>query len=102
MLPSKITPEQAEGQIADVRYYNDGTLTIAVVECFNGFKAVGYSAPVNPNDYDMAKGRAAAKGRAMDQVYTGMAYQRHEQHLPSPTPVTGIAGMVWSTPSEAL
>lgn len=104
MLPQKLTPADVEAEIADTRYLVDGTMTIAVVECHNGFKAVGWSNCVNPNDYDKGKGEAAARGRALEQIYIALAFERHATHarVKDRSRYLGAPGFAWATPSEAL
>lgn len=58
-----------ESRIAATRYYVDGTLTIAVVEHVNGFKAVGTSAAADPKNYNQELGEKAARARAVEKLW---------------------------------
>lgn len=68
-----------ESRIAETRYYVDGTLTIAVVEHVNGFKAVGTSAAADPQNYNKELGEKAAKSRAIEKLWEVEGFSLREQ-----------------------
>ena len=65
----RVSLDFIESRIAATRYYVDGTLTIAVVEHVNGFKAVGTSAAADPKNYNQELGEKAARGRAVEKLW---------------------------------
>jgi hypothetical protein len=65
----RITLDFIESRVAATRYFVDGTLTIAVVEHQNGFKAVGTSAAADPKNYNQELGEKAARSRAIEKLW---------------------------------
>ena len=65
----RITLDFIESRISATRYFVDGTLTIAVVEHVNGFKAVGTSAAADPKNYNRELGEKAARSRAIEKMW---------------------------------
>jgi len=60
--PHGVTPSQAEHQTLSL-------LTFCVLVLDNGIKAVGYSACVEPSEFDEAEGRKYARQMAISQVW---------------------------------
>lgn len=48
--------------------------TICLMVTKNDFTALGTSSCLDPKDYNEDKGKAIAKNRAVDQLYSGMSF----------------------------
>jgi len=72
----KIERDELEAMVSNVSYTVSGTLTVAVVELYSGFKAVGKSACVNPADFDAKLGEKYAVSDAIDQLWELEGYHR--------------------------
>jgi hypothetical protein len=77
----RVTLDHIESRIKETRYFYDGTLTIAVVEHQNGFKAVGSAAAADPLNYNRELGEKAARGRAIEQLWMVEGFLLREQML---------------------
>lgn len=78
----RVTLDFIESRIAATRYYVDGTLTIAVVEHVNGFKAVGTSAAADPKNYNQELGEKAARSRAVEKLWEVEGFLLREEIQP--------------------
>lgn len=65
----KITFQDLEEKITEVRYFRWDTLTICVVEVENGYKVVGTSACAVPSEYDADLGAAIAYKDAVGKLW---------------------------------
>ncbi len=65
----RVTLDFIESRIASTSYHVDGTLTIAIVEHVNGFKATGSSAAADPKNYNVGLGQKAARSRAVEKLW---------------------------------
>ena len=70
----RVTEGSIKDRIASVRYFYDGTLTIAVLTMYNGFKVVGKSAAAAPENYDKDIGETYAFKDAFNQVWALEGY----------------------------
>lgn len=75
----RVTFDYLKSRIKDVRFFYDGTLTIAVAEHVNGFKAVGTSACADPALYDKAYGDEKAKEAALVEFWSLEAFLLREE-----------------------
>jgi hypothetical protein len=64
----RVTSEAIKAKIKEARYYQDGTLTICVLEMQNGFKQIGKAAPADESNYDAAVGQRYA----YDDAFRGL------------------------------
>lgn len=72
----KVTEEELNGLIEDVRYLVDGTMTICVIKLKCGFKLTGVSACIDPANYDKGVGEDIAYKNAFDQLWQLEGYHR--------------------------
>lgn len=70
----RVTREGIQDKIHSVRYFNDDTLTIAVLTLFNDFKVVGSAACVDPGNYDEAIGQRLAFEDGVRQIWALEGY----------------------------
>lgn len=70
----KLTQQQIEDEVKEVKYFNWGTLTICAIELQNGFKVVGTSACADPAEYNADVGQALAYKQALDKVWALEGY----------------------------
>lgn len=71
----KLTDYHIEAQIVDERYERDGTLTICILTLANGFKVVGTSACVSPENFDADMGRNIARANAAEKIWELEGYR---------------------------
>ena len=76
MAFEKVTREFLESQIMALDYFYHGTLTIAVITTPTGFKLVGESACMNPDDYNIDIGRKLAAENALNKLWALEVYHR--------------------------
>jgi hypothetical protein len=72
----KVTTEWMEAQVETITYRDFGTLTVAIVTLKSGFRLVGASACLNPEDYDADVGKRIAKVDALNQLWKLEGYRR--------------------------
>jgi len=65
----RVTLEGIQKKIKNVEYFYSGTLTIAIIEMQNGFKAVGKAAPADPQNFDPGVGARYAYDDAFRQLW---------------------------------
>lgn len=67
----KLTPALIENEILEEHYWSvPGTpATVCVLKLRGNVYVQGMSVPVDDNEYDLEKGRAAARGHAVNQVW---------------------------------
>lgn len=75
----RVTLDFIESRITATRYYVDGTMTIAVVEHENGFKAIGTSAAADPLNFNRELGEKAARSRAVEKLWEVEGFLLREQ-----------------------
>jgi len=81
-LAPRVTEDSIKDRISTVRYFYDGTLTVAVLTMVNGFKVVGKSAAASPENYDKDIGETYAFKDAFNQVWALEGYAlRNELYL---------------------
>jgi hypothetical protein len=85
----KITVEDLEDLVSEVRYFYWDTLTICVVEVENGYKVIGFSACADPLEYNRDKGDELAFKDALSKLWPlegyllrEMLYQEEIESLP--------------------
>jgi len=70
----RVTAEGIEANIADLRYLEDDTTTICIIEMKNGFKFIGTSTPADPRNYHADVGERYAYDNAFRQIWTHEGY----------------------------
>lgn len=65
----RVTLDDLKAKVMRTRYVVDGSLTICVIELFNGYKLVGKSAPASMANYDVEVGRKFAFEDALNQLW---------------------------------
>lgn len=67
----KVTEQMLLDKIAHEQYYvfPDSTVTVCLLTLKNGFKVVGHSATVSPEEFDPAVGEKWAKEKAVDKMW---------------------------------
>lgn len=70
----RVTIEHLKSRVKEARYYQDGTLTICVIEMQNEFKLIGKSAPADASNYDAAVGQRYAYEDAFRQLWALEGY----------------------------
>lgn len=73
---SKITEKELRALICSITYQVVGTMTIAVAELKSGYKVVGKSACMNPDDFNEHLGRKFALEDAVNQLWDLEGYHR--------------------------
>ena len=66
---TKITLQELEDKVVEVRYFYWDTLTICVVEVENGYKVVGTSACADPQEYNQELGMELAYKDALNKLW---------------------------------
>lgn len=72
----RVTAEEMTAQIKDTRYLRDGTMTIAIIELYNGFKAVGSSACIDPAMFDAQLGMDIAYRDAFGKLWPMFGFHK--------------------------
>lgn len=72
----KITADELEGLIVDEKFHVDGPMTVCTLELTSGFRSVGTSAPMNPDNFDEELGRKISRQRAFDKLWELEGYHR--------------------------
>lgn len=72
----KIEEGELEALIVDEEFFGRNTLTICALTLSSGFRVVGTSACMNPDDYDQAIGEDLARRKAFDQLWQLEGYHR--------------------------
>lgn len=95
MSKLRVTPQDVDDAIQHVYYFTAGDavrgecgaddqqtihpsldiLTICVIVLNNGFTLMGKSAPVDPDNFNEAIGRAIAYDRAKEQIWQYLGYE---------------------------
>jgi hypothetical protein len=72
----RLTPARIDALIANEQYHVfDGTaVTVCCLSLENGFKVVGESAPVSPENFDAKLGRKIAHQNARDKIWALEGY----------------------------
>ena len=73
----RVTPKDVEAAIVGETYtvLPNGRTTVCQLTLENGFTVEGLSACVSIENFDAAKGNAAARERALDQVWMLLGYE---------------------------
>ena len=79
MNENRVTPDLIQSMIKDVRYLNDGTTTICIVELHSGWKEIGTSDCVDPANFDAEIGKRLALARATDALYKLAGFSMKER-----------------------
>ena len=72
----KIKAEELESLINCVNYKVDKALTICVLELTSGYKVVGHSSCLNPEDFNQEIGEKLSYDSAFDQLWELEVYFR--------------------------
>ena len=77
----RLTPADIDRAIAAERYYvfPGTTVTVCCLTLVNGFSVTGMSAAVSPSNFDAHTGRAAARGKAREQIWQLEAYRLRQR-----------------------
>jgi hypothetical protein len=80
-MRTTVTKEYIEKRIKDVNYHvlPGTTVTMCVMEMANGYKVLGKSACVNPDNFDAAEGRKWAYEDAIDEAWPLEGYLLAEE-----------------------
>lgn len=70
----RVTLDSIKAKIEGVRYFNDGVLTICVIQMKNRFKFVGWSAPASIANFDAELGKNFAYEDAIRRVRSHEGY----------------------------
>jgi hypothetical protein len=84
----RVTKESIEAKIRETRYFFDGTLTLAVIEMKNGFKAVGKAAPADARNFDPEVGKRFSYEDAFRSLWPHEGYLLCEQLSVAPDPAS--------------
>ncbi len=81
MSRDKVTEDYIESRIKEVRYIKDqsSTVTVCAITMVNGFSAIGYSACVDPKNFDEDKGKSIAYENAFNQLWPLEGYLLKEE-----------------------
>lgn len=72
-----LTESDIESLIAKEDYYTVGAkTTICVLTLDNGFEVIGKAGCLNPDDYDLGKGKPIARRRAVDKLWELEGYKQ--------------------------
>lgn len=58
--------------------------TVCVLQCDNGFAVFGESAPVSPENFDVALGKKIAKQKAVDKLWPALGFMMLEDKFRAP------------------
>lgn len=75
----RVTPNDIEGAIKEVKYLRDGVLTICVLTMKNDFKVTGESACAHPDLYNEELGQSIALGKAKEKLWPLLGYALRAQ-----------------------
>lgn len=77
---TRLTERDIEVLIHEEDYYQfpDTTVTVCCLTLINGFNVIGYSACVDPVDFDEKLGREIAYDKARDKIWELNGYQMKE------------------------
>lgn len=78
----RVTLEQLKAKIKQVQYVNPDFaphLTVALVECQNGFILIGKSAPADPANFDAEAGKKFAFDDALRELWSLEGYLLREK-----------------------
>ena len=80
-MSNKVTREQIQDLIVGAQFhvFQDTTVTVCCLELRNGFSAIGYSACVDPADFDADIGKSMAYDDAFDKIWQLEGYARCNQ-----------------------
>lgn len=70
----RVTLDDLKARVAEVEYVERGVLNVALLKLANGYWLVGKSAPVDPGNYNAARGRELAYEDALRQAWPLVAF----------------------------
>ena len=81
MSRNKVSEEYIESRIKDVNYtiLSTSTVTVCAITMVNGFVSIGYSACVDPQNFDADKGKSIAYENAFNQLWALEGYLLKEE-----------------------
>ncbi len=65
----RVTEESIKEKVASVRFVNEDTTVICIIEMKNGFKFIGHSTPADEGNYDEEIGEFYAYENTFKQIW---------------------------------